>query len=620
MLEVKKEKLNSVFGVRPWSHNVSHSPKTMAIDEDAVEISESFVTFGNILWVILFGWWLAIPFVAVGILLVLTFISRKYGFVCFSFAKYLFWPFGRYIVAKISDDEVPMGEGAHLVYGEQTEAGGPAYYIFLFFSAFTIFPTLILGTILNWFFVVPIPMAKVLYNLLKLLLRRPTSISVISEYTRAQSFSVLLCTYRAFNVLYFEYEVKGVNIVFLNLIPVVLSRVMIILYEIISEHHGTFPTLVSFFVNILCSVPITFYIGTSIASIACQTNYTIGAILNATFGSVTELLLFTMALRDGNLNELILFSLTGSLLCDMLLLPGLSMIVGGFKYKEQKFNPTAAAVSSLLLFVAVIGAFTPTVFYHLFGFFNQSCKVCTNEIKDNVTMFVCTDCAFTQDIAHDPLYTQSVKKLLYIACGLLPTAYLIGLIFTFKTHKHIFDEEEGEEGNAEWSILFSVFVMLVSVACFGILAEDLVSLLQFVLEELNLTQAFMGVTVIALTPAATEIANAIKFALTNQISLSVSIGSASSIQVALIQMPSLVLLSSIISNDSSNFHLVFPLMSVFAVLLAVLTFNYISAEGNTNYFVGSVLVVMYILLIASFYFIPNSTIAIPTNSSNEHHF
>jgi len=361
-----------------------------------------------------------------------------------------------------------------------------------------------------------------------------------------------------------------------------------------------------FFLNILCSIPITFYIGTSIASIACQTNYTIGAILNATFGSVTELMLFTLALSQEGLNDLILYSLTGSLLCDMLLLPGLAMIAGGIKFKEQQFSPTAAAVSSLLLFVAVIGAFTPSMFYHIFGMTSTSCKTCILEHDEhlNITKLSCLDCEYGQDnIDQDPMWNTAVKNLLYLSCAVLPVTYLIGLFFTFKTHTHIFDDEDEEEASAEWSIPFSVAVMLVSVSCFGLLAEDLVSLIQDVLRDLHLNQAFLGVTVIALTPAATEIANAIKFALSNQISLSVSIGSASSIQVALIQMPSLVVLAGIMTG--STFHLIFPLMSVFAVILAVLTFNYISAEGKTNYFVGSTMVIMYTLLVASFYFIPD---------------
>lgn len=95
----------------------------------------------------------------------------------------------------------------------------------------------------------------------------------------------------------------------------------------------------------------------------------------------------------------------------------------------------------------------------------------------------------------------------------------------------------------------------------------------------------MGITVIALTPAATEIANAVKFALSNQISLSVEIGSASSVQVALIQMPMLTVIAAIFSEGSATatpFNLIFPLLNVFAVILAVITFNYISTEGTLS--------------------------------------
>jgi Ca2+:H+ antiporter len=309
------------------------------------------------------------------------------------------------------------------------------------------------------------------------------------------------------------------------------------------------------------------------------------------------------------------------------------MIAGGIKYKEQQFNPTAAAISSLLLFVAVIGAFTPTIFYHIFGQYTSNCQECIilpprndthGVLGINASRIFCMECHYGQDsMKNDPLYQDAVKNLLYLSCGVLPAAYLIGLFFTFKTHTHIFDEEEEEEeGSAEWTIAFSAIVMIISISCFGLLAEDVVELLQEVLETLGLNQAFLGITVIALTPAATEIANAIKFALSNQISLSVSIGSASSIQVVLIQMPSLVFLAAIFAGDS-GFHLIFPLMSVFAVILAVLAFNYISSEGKTNYFVGSSMVIMYILLIASFYFIPDVRIPplYPKNdTSPPHHF
>jgi len=244
----------------------------------------------------------------------------------------------------------------------------------------------------------------------------------------------------------------------------------------------------------------------------------------------------------------------------------------------------------------------------VFGQYQQDCKSCVFHTENNITEISCEECHFYQgNLNHDPVFLHDVSNLIYITAFSLPVAYFIGMFFTFKTHAHIFQEDDGEgEGGPEWSVPFSIFVLVLSIGTFGLIAEDIVELLQDVLTALGVSQAFLGVTLIALTPAATEIVNAAKFALSNQISLSVGIGSASAIQVALIQMPALILISVIVNsnNNGTPFHLVFPLLNVFSVILAVLTFNYISSEGKTNYFVGTSLVIMYLLIIAAFYFVP----------------
>jgi Ca2+:H+ antiporter len=90
-------------------------------------------------------------------------------------------------------------------------------------------------------------------------------------------------------------------------------------------------------------------------SISVQSTFAIGAVLNATFGSIIELVLYCSAIKFGSLDELVQSAVTGSLLATMLLLPGLSMVSGGLKYKEQRFNSAAAGVSSVLLIISVIG-------------------------------------------------------------------------------------------------------------------------------------------------------------------------------------------------------------------------------------------------------------------------
>eukprot|EP01125_Pyxidicula_operculata_P006261 TRINITY_DN2174_c0_g1_i1.p1 TRINITY_DN2174_c0_g1~~TRINITY_DN2174_c0_g1_i1.p1 ORF type:complete len:658 (-),score=76.15 TRINITY_DN2174_c0_g1_i1:268-2241(-) len=621
----------SVWGVRPWGFKEASKVETKPFnnDMDHLQVEEKhFLSVGNILWVILFGWWLALPYLLSVLLLSITYIGRPYANLCWKLVLYFLWPFGKYVIEKNTkqdSDILAPGEVGFLLQNIKDVPPEPvvqtrkstsetiAHAIFWLILSLIIIPINLISIALNWFFVVSIPMSKVVLTVTQLLISSPNSMEITNKYHLAQSHTVHLCTYRAFNIMYFDYQFRGINIVFLNLLPLVVIRVGLIIIHFFVPFH-IFSPVFQFFIDLVCSIPITFYIGTSISSIASQTSFTIGAILNATFGSITELLLFTIALKKGSFDELILFSLTGSLLSDMLLLPGLSMIIGGMRYKEQHFNPKAAGVSSIMLFIAVIGAFSPTMFYHMFGRFSQECDACsTFTDHHNITKMMCNECHYSQkDMQTDPMFVNGVRYLLYFVASLLPIAYIIGMVFTFKTHKHIFTEEGEEESEAEWSLSFSIIVMLVSIAMFGLIAEDVVSVLQGVLEELGVTQAFLGITLIALAPAATEIANAIKFALLNQISLSIGIGCASSIQVALIQMPALIWIASIANASEpvpTPFPLVFPLLSVFAVILAVFTFNYIAAEGSTNYFIGASLVIIYLCLVSSFYFVPTTATA-----------
>jgi Ca2+:H+ antiporter len=158
----------------------------------------------------------------------------------------------------------------------------------------------------------------------------------------------------------------------------------------------------------------------------------------------------------------------------------------------------------------------------------------------------------------------------YFSAGVLPLAYIIGLLFTFRTHSHIFEDvgtkggqqkangsnkkivnnaEEDDESQApEWSIPFSCIFMLISTLLYALIAENIVHELEDTISALKIHQAFLGLTFIALVPAITQIINAIKFALHDQIALSVQIGSASAIQISLIQIPVLIVMSAIINH------------------------------------------------------------------------
>jgi len=201
-----------------------------------------------------------------------------------------------------------------------------------------------------------------------------------------------------------------------------------------------------------------------------------------------------------------------------------------------------------------------------------------------------------------------------ICAAVLPFAYVVGLLFTLKTHAHIIhakvpdaDEEDDEAETSEWSKGQCLFVLLACTAMFSLISEKLVDTLENVVDSLSLTPSFLGVTILAIVPSAAEYLNAVQFAVHNNMPLALEIGASSSIQITLFQMPVLVVLSAIVNHMQyhNSFTLIFPLFDVFTIFFAVLIINLIYTNGKTNYFIGSSLVFMYVIIVASFYFIPD---------------
>lgn len=191
--------------------------------------------------------------------------------------------------------------------------------------------------------------------------------------------TVLLCTYRAFGWKYYKYTVGGVNIMFVNLIPIVFLVILdgwvLLPWAERREHAGkhvpAFLALITarpliFIMSLASVIPLSYFIGMAVASISAQSSIGMGAVINATFGSIIEIILYAIALteRRGHLVE---GSIVGSLLAGVLLMPGASMCSGAIRKKEMKFNAKSAGVTSMLLIMAFIGTLAPTLFYQTYG-------------------------------------------------------------------------------------------------------------------------------------------------------------------------------------------------------------------------------------------------------------
>jgi Ca2+:H+ antiporter len=195
-----------------------------------------------------------------------------------------------------------------------------------------------LCALLAWYGVITIPIAKVHFEGLKLLFRDIKTLNVSDCFPPSPGSDILLCTYQAVNIYYYKYSVFGANVILFNLLFTI--PLAIIMGFVGGEPFLDKFALLIFPICLLANVPLSYYIGKSVSTISAQTSFAVGAFLNAAFGSVIELLLYFLSLAKG-LEDLVQQAVTGSLIANMLLLPGIAMIFGGLKYKQQFFNRTA---------------------------------------------------------------------------------------------------------------------------------------------------------------------------------------------------------------------------------------------------------------------------------------
>ncbi|KAK3564769.1 hypothetical protein QTP86_025270 [Hemibagrus guttatus] len=427
--------------------------------------------------------------------------------------------------------------------------------------------------VLSWLLVFTIPVAKISIRTLTNVLLIPPDHVLINDGTREGEGRAILCCYHAVNIYYYKYTVDGINVFAVNLLPLVVFS-LVIGYV---DHDNQFASAeVKFTTAIGSLIPLSYYIGMGIASetrcslclcsISAQSNFAVGAVVNATFGSITELTFYITALLRGHqqdnicLQEIVKAALTGTLLGCILFIPGICMIIGGLKHREQRFNSRSAGVSASLLFISIGGVFAPTLFSKAYG--NLVCEGCTNSSGTNSSSgtFTCRNCHYDMNENNYTLFHSHVAPLVYTVSVLLPVSYIIGLLFTLKTHSHIYDIHVGDGSGKRKDTC-----IIERAVCY-----------------------FIGVAVLAMVPEIPEIVTGIQFALQNNISLrchfiSLEVGSCIAVQVCMIQIPILILFNAFYDV---GFVLIFSDLHLWASIFSVILVNYIFMDGKSDYFQG----------------------------------
>ncbi|KAF2019619.1 hypothetical protein BU24DRAFT_406265 [Aaosphaeria arxii CBS 175.79] len=325
---------------------------------------------------------------------------------------------------------------------------GRVVFFFFFYGIFT--PALFLVCGLCWFLVFTIPMGKVTLLLFHHLRKHPLALSFHSDSGNVrrpgESSSILLCTYRAVGIKYWKYTIDGTNIFLINLLGLVAFT--IVDYWVLDVALGLkfwiTDQLFVFTLALASIIPLAYFIGQAVASISAQSSMGVGATINAFFSTVVEVYLYCVALNEGKA-QLVEGSLIGSIFAGVLFLPGLSMCFGAIKRKTQRFNVKSAGVTSTMLLFAVIGAFGPTLFYQIYGSHELNCHQCVRHHSEPMERD-CRRCYFSQSPAiHDEFFTKAVRPYTWFAALLLFLSYVIGLLFTLRTHAAVIWTSELDE-------------------------------------------------------------------------------------------------------------------------------------------------------------------------------
>ncbi|KZO01335.1 cation transporter [Bacillus badius] len=324
------------------------------------------------------------------------------------------------------------------------------------------------------------------------------------------------------------------------------------------------PTLMMFGIYCLTIIALSSYMGRATESLAIITGPRIGGLLNATFGNAVELIISIFALKAG-LIEVVLASLTGSVLGNLLLVAGLSFFLGGLKYKRQTFNEHDARHNSGLLMFAIIVAF---VVPEIFSMGMDESKTLSLSVGISIIMIV---------------------------------LYLAALFFKLVTHRGVYagkSEESPHHEEPEWTKGRAIAVLLVATLAVAYVSENLVHTFEVVGESFGWTELFIGVIVVAIVGNAAEHASAILMAMKNKMDVAVEIAVGSTLQIAMFVAPLLVLLS-LMFNESMP--LVFTVPELVSMVTAVLLAVIISNDGETNWFEGLTLLAAYVIMGIGFY-------------------
>jgi Ca2+:H+ antiporter len=324
-----------------------------------------------------------------------------------------------------------------------------------------------------------------------------------------------------------------------------------------------------FLLSVIAIVPLAALLSRATESVATRTGDTVGGLLNATLGNLTEMLIALAALRAGQY-VLVKASIAGAIVTNSLFMLGAAFLLGGLKHHVQEFNREGARLQSGLLFLATIAMLIPSVLAQ----------------------------------ADAPTGTTNITRALSVGLSvLLIVMYACWLLFSLRTHREVFaDKGHAESDEVEWPLALALATLAGVTVLVALVSEVFVESVQQAATTLGLSPAFVGFIVVALVGAAAEMVAAFSAARKNRLDLSVGIALGSSVQIALFVAPVLVLVSYVLGPTPMD--LEFWRGAVGMMIIAAITAALLTNTGRSDWFIGALVVAVYVIFAMTLYLLP----------------
>ena len=334
------------------------------------------------------------------------------------------------------------------------------------------------------------------------------------------------------------------------------------------------PPIWVFTTSVLSLIPLADMIRQATEQLSNRAGSAVGGLLNVSFGNAPELIVGLFVLSTGHI-EVVKAQLTGAIIGNSLLGLGLAILIGGWGTVKQSFRKERAHLLGSLMTLAFVALLLPAIFAY-----SQRGLLPTGDIS------------------------ASVSKLSTGVAIVLIAVYIANLVYTLVTHRDIF-AAASQDHKVEWSTFKSVAVMVIATAATAVEAELLSGTLEQAAKSVGLSEVFVGAVIIAIAGNVTEKFSAIYFAKADRMGLVVSITMGSTIQIALLVAPLIVLLSPI-TGHPMDLNFSSPLQLIAIAGSAIIT-NTISRDGETTWFEGLMLVAVYVMFALGFLFAGDPT-------------